>query len=320
MAMPPFTRRRALPGVLTAATVGACVVACGASPRDGGGAAAAADTAPLPCPDFAPQSAAVTVHAAVLKEASGLAASRLNPGVLWSHNDAGAGARVVAFRSDGSLVAVVTLTGAASVDWEDMAIGAGPDGKDALFVADIGDNDERRSSVFVYRVTEPDLAASVPTTLGGVTGIELVYDDGEAHDAEAMFVDPRGGAIVVITKAPDGVSAIYAASPPFAAGARARLEKTGTVRIDGGVSSSPLITGASISRAGDLVLLRTYSSVLGFPRAPEQSVASALARAACPLPVALEKHGEAVALAPDGAGFYTVSEGASPPLSFATRR
>jgi hypothetical protein len=256
----------------------------------------------------------------VLTEASGLAASQKNPGILWSHNDAGNNSRVVAFRSDGSLVAVVKLTGTGSVDWEDVAIAPGTDGNDALFVGDIGDNDEKRASVFVYRIAEPDLAAAVPTELAGATAIELVYDDGKPHNAEAMLVDPRDGSIVIITKVPTGVSEIYAAAPPFTAGPQHTLKKIGALTVGVDVSTSLLVTGASITRAGDLVLVRTYSSVLGFPRSPTQSLASALAAKPCPLPVAIEKQGEAVALSPDGSGFYTVSEGASPPLSFSKRR
>ena len=32
------------------------------------------------------------------------------------------------------------MTGAMAVDWEDIALGPGPDGRDDLFVGDIGDN------------------------------------------------------------------------------------------------------------------------------------------------------------------------------------
>lgn len=288
----------------------------------GGGAAdgASADAAPVRCPDFAPPGAAVTVQSPDLVEASGVVASQLNPGVLWSHNDSGDSARIFALRADGSSVGVIKIKGAGSVDWEDIAIGRGPDGKDALFLGDIGDNDEQRPSVFVYRVAEPNLASAVPTEITDVTAIELVYDDGKGHNAEALIVDPRDGSLVIVTKVSSGDSAIYAAAPPFVPGQNT-LKKVGSVKV--GVMLLPgstLVTAASISRAGDLILLRTYTTVLGFPRGNGQSIASALGATACSLPTAFEMQGEAITLAPDSSGFYTLSEGASPPLSFSKRR
>jgi hypothetical protein len=240
--------------------------------------------------------------------------------VLWSHNDHGDAARLIACRSDGSLVAVVKIVGAGADDWEDIALGPSADGNDALFIGDIGDNSENRPSIYVYQVAEPDLTTPVDQ-VSGVTAIELVYGDGKAHNAEALLVDPRDGSIVIITKVPSGESEIYTVAPPFSAVAKNTLKKAGTVVVGGApFPGSPLVTGASITRAGDLVLLRTYSSVLGWPRAADQSIADALAAPPCPLPAAIEKHGESVALVADGSGFYTVGGGALPPLSFSKRR
>ena len=270
-------------------------------------------------PDFAPPGPGVKVQAGALIEASGLVVSARNPGVLWSHNDSGDQARIFALRADGSLVGVVKLTGALAVDWEDIALAPGADGNDELFIGDIGDNAEKRTSIFAYRIAEPDLTASVPTEITSVA-IELVYGDGKAHNAETLLVDPRDGSIVIVTKVVSGASEIFFAAPPFAPGVKTSLTKVGAVRIDPAQSSSPLVTGGTITRAGDLILLRTYTSVLAFPRAAGQSIASALGAKPCPLPAALEEQGEAVALTPEGSGFYTLSEGASPPLSFSKRR
>lgn len=147
-----------------------------------------------------------------------------------------------------------------------------------------------------------------------------MYGDGKAHNAEAMLVDPRDGSIVIVTKVVSGASEIFSSAPPFTAGVKARLMKVGTVQIDTKQSISPLVTGSTITRAGDLILLRTYTSVLAFPRAAGQSIAGALGAKACPLPAAIEEQGEAIALTPDGSGFYTLSEGTFPPLSFSKRR
>ena len=98
-----------------------------------------------------------------LNAVSGLAASRAHDGVMWAHNDSGGAASVYGIGADGTDLGTWTLTGATNRDWEDMAIGAGPDGPgDFLYLADIGDNLRARTEIVVYRVPEPD-----PTTGGG---------------------------------------------------------------------------------------------------------------------------------------------------------
>lgn len=134
---------------------------------DGGAAldGAVGDGPAVGCPDFAPPGPVAAVLGAVLVEASGLVASHKNAGVLWSHNDSGDQARIVALRRDGSLMGVVELAGARAVDWEDIALAPGAGGNDELVIGDIGDNAEKRTSVFAYRIAEPDLGASVPTEI-----------------------------------------------------------------------------------------------------------------------------------------------------------
>jgi len=301
----------AAPGTEEAGPGGA--TEAGAVPTDG--------PAPSDCPAFAPPGASVDLLAPALEEASGLVVSRRNAGVLWTHNDSGDTPRIFAVKSTGELLATITIGGGASaVDWEDMAIGRGPDGTDALFLGDIGDNAEKRAFVTVYRVAEPDLSVAAPPSIADVTAIQLAYEDGP-HNAESLLVDPVDGAILIVTKVVSGQSQIFRAAPPFVGGQRGTLRAEGVVRLGSGATAgSPLATGASITGTGNLIFLRTYSGAYVWPRAEGQSVAAALAGPACPLAVASEEQGEAIAVNADGSGFYTVSEGSSPPLSFAGRR
>src|SRR6185312_12124692 len=73
-----------------------------------------------------------------ITESSGLAASRLHPGVYWTHNDSDDGPYLYAVDSaTGDTVARITLTGIGEPrDVE--AISIGPDNR--IFVGDIGDN------------------------------------------------------------------------------------------------------------------------------------------------------------------------------------
>lgn len=152
-----------------------------------------------------------------------------------------------------------------------------------------------------------------------MTPIELTYEGGP-NNAEALLVDPRDGAIVVVTKKDNGKSDIFTAAPPFVVGTKATLRKVGTIEI--GLPpyvGSKLVTGASITRSGDLLMLRTYTSAYAWTRRPGESIASAFAGTRCSLPARTEAQSEAIAASPDGSGFYTISEGASPPLTFVPR-
>jgi len=63
----------------------------------------------------------------LIREISGAVASRKNPGILWVHNDSGDLPRLYAISTAGELIGIYTITGAKARDWEDIAIGPGPD-------------------------------------------------------------------------------------------------------------------------------------------------------------------------------------------------
>ncbi|MDQ3588012.1 MAG: hypothetical protein M3375_06665, partial [Actinomycetota bacterium] len=158
-------------------------------------------------------------------ELSGLVASRRQTGVLWAHNDSGDSARLFALTTEGRLRGEVVVAGAQNVDWEDIALGPGPSGQDALFVADIGDNENERPSVSVYRVAEPDLSRGAPRSSAPAERLVLRYPD-RPHDAEALLVDPSTGELVMVTKSFGGDAFAYATGRPRP-GARTRLRRAG---------------------------------------------------------------------------------------------
>ena len=174
-----------------------------------------------------------------IDESSGLAASAVHPGVLYTHNDKGAGPEVFAVGEDGSVRATIQLEGAPAADWEDIAVT--PDGQ--VWVADIGGVSEGRSTVSVIRFEEPTTLADGPAPW---TSFRLVYPDG-AHDAEALLVDPRDQRLYVVTKdSPEG--GIYAAPTTLRDGGTHALERIG--------SAPPNITGGSFAPSGEQLALR----------------------------------------------------------------
>ncbi len=277
-----------------------------------------------PCPSFASGVVAGRIGASAVTEASGIAASRRNPGTLWIHNDSSAGPRVYAVSKTGTLQAIYDLGGAAARDWEDIAIGPGPvAGKSYLYIGDIGDNAESRTTIDVYRVAEPDVRSDSPTTpvtLSGVERLTFVYPD-RAHNAETLLVDPMNGDVYVVVKSSDGVSPVFRSVAPLSGTTTMRLERVAVLSFGvAPLAGSRTTTGGDISPSGHEIAIRTYDAAYLWRRPPGSSIAAAFATSPCSIPLPREPQGEAIGFFSDGRGYFTVSEGVSQPIySFARR-
>jgi len=268
------------------------------------------------CIPFAPFQAAGNVPTGVppsgtLTEISGVEASRRNPGVLWVHDDSGHGAIVVALRADGALGQAHELTGVSPTDWEDVALGPGPDpGREYLYLADVGDNAMTRASIALVRVAEPDVpAAPGPLrALGGAETFRCVYPDGP-HNAETLLIDPLDGTPYVLTKELSTTARLYRYPLPLDSGVTKVLVLAGTF------SGMPILfTGGDVAPDGSFVFARSVLSLQAFPRAPGAPFADAFRASACPVSVNAQGQAEALAVEPDGLGLVAISEGAGAPI------
>jgi hypothetical protein len=232
-------------------------------------------------------------------ELSGLVRSRSQPGLLWSHDDSGAGPVLFGLRADGSVVTRPTVSGAQAVDWEDIAAGPAADRRPVLYIGDIGDNESQRPSVDVYRVVEPRAEA---TATAPAARLRLRYPDG-AHDAEALLVDPLRGDLVIVTKAL-GAARAYRASARLPAGSQTTLRRGPAIALS-------LATAGDVSADGRIVVLRGYDRLAVWARHGREPLTTTLRRAPCVSPTSLagEGQGEAIALDRRGASFVTVAEG-----------
>lgn len=278
--------------------------------RDAPDDAPAPDLAPGSCPTYASPVKAGTVTASAITETSGIEVSSANPGVIWLHNDSGDSPRVFAISSTALLLGEYALSGASAADWEDMALGPGPQaGKSYLYLGDIGDNPSARGSIAVYRVEEPVVPASgtpVTATLSGVETLTFVYPDG-SHNAETLLADPGNGDLYIVTKTGASPAGIYRSPAPQSPGTRT-LTKVGTVSL------GTNITGGDIADDGTEVLLRTYGGAHLFPWPAGAALSAALAATPCTVPAALEPQGEAIAFAPQSKDYFTLSELSGQPL------
>jgi hypothetical protein len=269
-----------------------------------------------------------------LDEASGLVASRVHPGVFWSHND-GPDGRVFAMGSDGADLGVHPLVGEGFVDFEDVAIVSGSDGDD-LLLADLGDNRLERSSIRIHRFAEPDPAA--PGPVDDVEILEYVYPD-RPHNAETLLVDEANDRIVIVTKeqtdgtaAPEGLgptepSLVFEGALGDASEAAIELTPVATIDMPalerrtalspghpaGLLGAAGVPTGGDVSADGQLVAIRTYETVWLWGRDDGQTVAEALTSRPCEVATILERQGEAVGF--DGDGLVTLGEGVNQPLN-----
>ena len=273
-----------------------------------------------------------------LAEASGLALGTHGDDVLFTHGDSGTKAAVYAIDSEGRLLAEYRMPdGIDNVDWEDIAIAPGPDGKSYLYVGDIGDNvvgdlEEQgrekgspRPNITVYRFPEPQVprdgggkkGAKIDIDAARVERIELTYPDAP-RNAETLLVDPLRGELLIVRKnktrqGVDALSEIYAA--PTEAG-RHVLQRIGAISFGEGAlepfddsGRARRITGGDISRDGKRLALRTYGGLFVWDnpkRLPWGEVLGTAPSARLALPE--EAKGEAVAFAPDGEHVLTVSE------------
>ncbi|GAA4344558.1 hypothetical protein GCM10023178_57520 [Actinomadura luteofluorescens] len=240
---------------------------------------------------------AFTIRDERITESSGLAASALHPGVVYTHNDSGGVPKVYALGPDGRVVAVLTLAGAGARDWEAMAIGKDGRGRPAIFVADIGDNlGGAWPYVTVYRITEPTRLVS--RTLPA-TRFRIKYEDGP-RNAETMMINPRTNRLYIVSKLFGGK--IYEAP--------ARL-RTGGFNVLRKVGDAPAIaTDGAFAPDGRTCVIRTYFGArlysVGADGRPGKTIES--------LGVPAQKQGESVTYTADGRSLLVGSEGRNQPV------
>jgi hypothetical protein len=203
-----------------------------------------------------------------LVESSGVAVSRTHPGVLWTHNDSGDSATVYAINLAGDLLVTYRVLGAMAFDWEDIDVATCPGNQAAqcLYIADTGDNSERRKAPTIYVVREPH-----PPT-GGVKrdtmytqrahGTRVIYPDGP-RDVEALAVDPRGNALL-ITKGRVGIVEVYRLPRSALTRDSARAVLADTLPMIPQGTLGRFVTGAAFSPSGERLVVRTYTELYFF--------------------------------------------------------
>lgn len=235
-----------------------------------------------------------------LLEASGLASSIVNPGILYSHNDSGGENIVYALDSKGRLRAKLRIVGRKNKDWEEIATCRDPkDRKAYIYIGDIGDNQAKREKVKIIRVAEPRLNQRDSLySLSKSEVYDIQYEDG-ARDAEAFFIDPKKGDIYIISKREEQVG-IYRVSYPQSTIDINLAKKTGQMPLS-------WVTAADISPNGKYILVKNYLGIKRY-KVGRKGIVHSLQKAGKQMSYELEPQGEAICWDARGKGYYTLSE------------
>jgi hypothetical protein len=243
-----------------------------------------------------------------LDEASGLAVSYINPGILWTHNDGDDG-KIYALDLSGNIVAEYKIKGSDPNDWEDMSIGPGPeDGKYYLYIADFGDNVSIRNVKSIIRFPEPkipDKKKKYKAKIKDYDRISFTYENGN-RDAETVLIDPTDKSIYIVTKREPKVF-LYQIKYPQKTDVVYDLNPISQLNI-GNTAFGKMITGGDISPDGSEILLKDYNSIYYFKRNIGESLSDALHKQPMNLPYKKELQGEAICWDTAGLSYFTLSE------------
>lgn len=250
-----------------------------------------------------------------IDEASGLALSRINQGILWTHNDSGDDARIFAVGTDGRDYGQYRLRKIKARDIEDIAVGPGPKkGKSYVYLADIGDNRAKRKMKYIYRFEEPHLNKSSGDRKYVIKKSDIItfrYPDGR-RDAETLLIDPLTRDLIIVTKREEYVR-VYKLAYPQSTKKTITAEHIATLTIGNRGYKGSGITAGDISGAGTEILLKSYARVYYYIREADEDLVEAFA--SDPMIIRAYKYDlrrdpmcEAICWGRNARGFYTVSE------------
>jgi hypothetical protein len=180
-----------------------------------------------------------------ITESSGLALSRAYDGLAYTINDSGNAPLIFAIDvSTGRTVGTTRVEGGSLVDTEALAI----DRNGTLWVADTGDNEERRRDAALYSLPEQGRGDHVVRA----KRYPISYDSG-SHDVEALLVHPVTGAKLLVSKG-------LLSGTIYALPAKLSTDHPNVAVAQEAVGPS-MVTDATFTVDGKYALIRSYTSM-----------------------------------------------------------
>lgn len=249
---------------------------------------------------FKPAEVAGIIMDSALQEASGMIASRSNPGTFWVINDSGNEPALYLINEAAALQHTFWLKDLENRDWEDLTFFKDKlSEKNMLVIGDIGDNFSQRDHINIIILEEPELTGATDTLVDNFNVYKIKYADGP-RDAETILFDPVTNKFYIISKREENVGIFELPE---------KLSETDTMELKQ-VSNLPFqnITSGDITIDGKEILLKTYDSIFYWNRNTDQMIISELSKEHIQVDYKIEPQGESICWNLDGSGFYTLSE------------
>ena len=252
-------------------------------------------------------------------EASGLARSQREPGILWTVNDSGK-PYLYALDHEGRHLGRVDLNKSDHRDWEDLT-SFSLDGDPYLLIADIGDNDAKRKSRTIYVAKEPRPDENKTKV---DWRIDFRYPNGP-RDAESAAVDIENERILILSKR-DIPPALYELPLQPAGDGKITATWLGTItslpmprRQDVELATKTKNwhwqpVGMDISADNRAAVIMTYRAVYYFLRREDQDWFEALNGKPVRIGLGNFRDAEGVAFGDDARTVYVTGEGRNPLL------
>ena len=236
-----------------------------------------------------------------LEEASGLAMSQVNAGYLWTHNDSFNDPDIFLVDKDLKIRLKCRLAGVSNRDWEDIAVGPGPEeGKSYIYLGEIGDNLAQYQVKIIYRFEEPVLTDGVKKlTITKFDTIAFQLPDGK-KDTETLMLNPVSKNLYVVSKREEPVH-VYELKYPYS------VHDTLTAKDIATLPMKMTVAG-DFSTDGKEILVKNYKNIYYWRNDSNRPVAELLKEKPMILLYDEEPQGEAITWDNDGSGFYTLSE------------
>lgn len=259
------------------------------------------------------------IKSADIIESSGLAASRCQENVLFTHNDSGDDAYIFALDLSGDNLGTWKIANAENIDWEDIATYKDKNGKCFIYIGEIGDNKLRRQEHAIYRITEPTVSEATKSTskknsltIDAFEVVRFVYPDFD-QDAETLMVEPKSTEIYVVTKRVSGPAGVYRIKPTFGSVETQRAEKVTELAVP--AIPNGFVTGGDISPDGKRMVICDYAQAYEWSLPENVTQFDEIWRQE-PIRIDLGKRsgGESVCYSVNGTSIFATSEGRNSPV------
>lgn len=243
------------------------------------------------------------VTSEVLGEISGLSYSSMNK-LFWLHNDSGNASDIYAIDEDGKIKMTIELDGVKNIDFEDIAL-TSYEGKNNIYIGDIGDNDFGRSEMFIYKIPEPFISKNNSEDKFKIVPDVMNLDVSDLHvNFEAMMVENKSGKIFLIEKVKSKKARIFIIS---------KFENSNDYyvpiyygEIDFEIYGKQEIVACDISKDDKYILIKSKENVFMLDHSNfENKITSDMLKQ---MPYVEEYRGEAISWSENSLGYYTISE------------